>query len=69
MQEKAFVSKSGTPFFISAPAPNANRNTYFVIAAHKTGSVMLNGIVADICKVNNISDIAIEEQTWRQGIY
>lgn len=67
MVQKEMTSKTGKSFLLEYPEKEHSEKV-FVVAAHKTGSVLLNNIVSDICEASKIPHIPIEVLTWRQGI-
>ena len=59
--------ESGETVKITFPEPRQGMST-FVIAGHKTGSVLLNNIIRDFARLTPLPTVAVEEDIWRQGV-
>lgn len=65
MQEE-FSTKGGLRAVLDVPEPRGDGST-FVVAGHKTGSVLLTRIIEDIAQVTGLPAIPVEAQVWREG--
>jgi len=61
------TSQDGQKFEIDFPEPRGGQAT-FVVAGHKTGSVLLNNIIADIQTVTGLPAVPVETSLWKQGL-
>lgn len=64
----ALTTPRGRPATLDVPTEPRHGPSLFIIAGHKTGSVLLNKIVLDIGTAANLPVAEIEVQMWRQGI-
>lgn len=62
-----FSSPSGVKALVDVPAPR-DGGSIFVIGGHKTGSTLLQKIVADIAKETGLPAIPVESRVWSQGL-
>ena len=63
---KEFVSRNGTRAKIQIPEPR-DMHSVFVVAGHKTGSVLLTNIINDIKVATQCPAIAVEGDVWQHG--
>lgn len=57
----------GRPFVLNLPDPTPG-STAYVLAVHKAGSVLFNGIVRDICAAAGRATFDLEPQVFNQGV-
>ena len=62
------VSKSGKPFTLRVPHTQRTDPSTFIVAAHKTGSTLLNRITTELSERGNLAHVNVELQMWRQSI-
>lgn len=65
-ENREFIAKNGRKITLNTP-PAANRESIYVVAGHKTGSVLLNNIINDLAKSAGVPAIAVESEIWREG--
>ena len=63
---REFIAKNGRKLILNTP-PAGNRESVYVIAGHKTGSVLLTNIVRDLAESAGVPAIAVETEIWREG--
>ena len=62
------TSKSGKPFVLRVPQTQRTEPSTFIVAAHKTGSTLLNRITTELAQRGNVPHINVELDMWRQSI-
>jgi len=50
------------------PRPAANRDSVFVFALHKSGSVLLDNIVQDLCKAAKVPVVSVDFLSFSNGL-
>jgi len=63
---KEFNDLNGNKAIIDVPEPR-DGSSIFVVAGHKTGSVLLSKIIDDISIATGLPSIAVESSVWSQG--
>ena len=62
------TSKSGKAFQLSVPDSPRDDQAIFIVAAHKTGSTLMNRVTTELCERADAPHVNVELQVWRQGI-
>jgi Sulfotransferase domain len=64
---KTFLSLANEPFTLEIPLSVGN-GSYFVLAPHKSGSVLLFSFVQDLARIANRSIVDFPDQAFLQGV-
>jgi len=66
MSKVSFVDAKGQTYQVNVPEP-ANADSFFAFSMIKSGSTLLHGLMADICKMNQMPVIDIPSGAFQSG--
>jgi len=64
--KREFPTADGRIIALDIPEPRAGQSVY-VVAGHKTGSVLLTNIIHDLAEATGLPAVPVEGSVWREG--
>ena len=66
--EIVIETSDGQTAEMDLPAPAQNRDSVFIFALHKSGSVLLDNIIQDLCKSAHVPTVSIDVFCFNKGL-